>query len=136
MKFPAGVRVYGDQTFRGDCPSETAELVTFFARMRKMWPATWGKLAIHARNEGRRSFAETARQKSEGMQPGAADIVIPGAPAFVCEMKRRDHTKSSWQKGQIEYLEAAVQTGAFVCVALGCDAAIDAFQDHLIKVLR
>ena len=68
-------------------------------------------------------------QKSEGMTPGAADIVIPGSPAFVCELKRKDHTKSQWQDGQIEYLEASKKAGAFVCVALGCDAAWLAFQE-------
>jgi hypothetical protein len=39
--------------------------------------------------------------------PGASDIIIPAACSFVCEIKRRDHTKSKWQPGQVEYLESA-----------------------------
>lgn len=111
------------------CPSESLEQITFFARLRREYPDTYGLIAIHPRNEGKRSHAQVMIQKSEGMTPGAADIVIPGAPAFVCELKRRDHTKSQWQDGQIEYLEASKKAGAFVCVALGCDAAWLAFQE-------
>jgi len=57
------------------------------------------------------------------------DIIIPAAPAFVCELKRRDHTKSAWQKGQIEYLENCQKNGCFVCVALGYEAALQAVED-------
>jgi hypothetical protein len=65
------------------------------------------------------------------MTEGASDIIIPGCPAFVCELKRRDHTKSKWQDGQLEYLETAQKAGAFVCVALGADAAMEAFEEWL-----
>ena len=65
------------------------------------------------------------------MVKGAADVIIPASPAFVCEIKRRDHTKSQWQDGQQEYLNAAQKAGAFVCVALGADAAWEAFDDWL-----
>jgi len=132
MKFQPWLKVYGDQAYRGDCPPESAEQITFFARLRRQHPDTWGGLAIHPRNEGKRTHYQTARQKAEGMTPGAADIVIPGSPAFVCELKRRDHTKCSWQPGQAEYLKTAQDAGAFVCVALGCDAATEAFNDWLL----
>ena len=122
---------YGDPKWRGDCPQESVEQVTFFARLRRQYPDTYGRLAIHPRNEGKRTHYQTARQKAEGMTPGASDIVIPGAPAFVCEMKRRDRTQSQWQEGQAEYLQAAQNAGAFVCVALGCDAAWEAFNEWL-----
>jgi len=46
-------------------------------------------------------------------------------------MKRQDHTKSKWQPGQLEYLEAAHYAGAFVCVALGWEAAMEAVEDWL-----
>jgi len=136
MKFNDNIPVYGDKSFRGECPSESAEQVTFFSRLRREYPDTWGLIAIHPRNEGVRHHAQTMRQKSEGMTPGAADIVIPGAPAFVCELKRRDHTKSRWQDGQVEYLEAAQKAGAFVCVALGCDAAWQASVEWIEKKER
>lgn len=65
------------------------------------------------------------------MATGASDVVIPGAPAFVCELKRRDHTKCTWQGGQQEYLRASQDAGAFACVALGWEAAWQAFGDWL-----
>jgi len=131
MKFHPDIKVYGDLKYRAPCPPESAEQITFFARLRRQYPDSWGALAIHPRNEGKRSHYQTAKQKAEGMTPGAADIVIPGRIAFVCEIKRRNHTKSTWQPGQLEYLLAAQQAGAFSCVALGCDEAWRAFQRWL-----
>lgn len=133
MKFPKWLKVYGDPSFRGACPKEALEQVTFFNKLRREYPDTLGMLALHPRNEGERTHHQTAKQKAEGMTSGASDIIIPGAPAFVCEMKRQDHTKSTWQPGQMEYLEAAHNTGAFVCVALGWEAAWRALQDHLSR---
>ena len=131
MKFPDWLKIYGDLSFRGKCPAESVEQITFFAHLRRQYPHSYGLIAIHPRNEGERHHAQTMRQKSEGMTKGAADIVIPCAPAFVCELKRQNHTKSTWQDGQLEYLEAAQENGAFVCVALGYVAAWQAFTDFL-----
>jgi hypothetical protein len=131
MKFHRDMIVYGDMDYRGECPSETLEQVTFFARLRTNWPDSWGRIAVHIRNEGQRTYMQAARQKAEGMTKGASDVMIPGSPAFVCEIKRRDHTKSRFQDGQEEYLIAAQKLGAFVCIALGADAATEAFNDYL-----
>jgi hypothetical protein len=131
LKLPHDIPVYGDQSFRGDCPSETAEQVTFFARIRRKYPNTWGKLAIHPRNEGKRTHFQVSHQKAEGMTEGAPDIVIPGNPSFVCELKRRDHTKSKFQPGQEEYLRLVQAIGGFACVALGVDAAEEAFNEYM-----
>ena len=127
MKFHSNIPVFGDMTFRGDCPSETVEAVTFFAKIRREYPDTYGKVITHIRNEGARSYQQTAKQKAEGMTKGAPDILIPGNPAFCCELKRQDHTKSKWQEGQQDYLLVAQNQGAFVCVALGYKAAYEAF---------
>jgi len=132
MKFPPWLKVYGDTSYRGDCPSETLEAITFFAQLRREYPDTYGLIATHIRNEGKRSWEQVARQKAEGMTKGAPDIIIPTRKAFVCEMKRRDHTKSKWQPMQLEYLKSAHDAGAFVCVALGYDAAYSAFQDSIV----
>ena len=123
--------VYGDPWFRGKCPTEAQEQVTFFAMLRREYPGTWGALAVHPRNEGLKSggqFASVQRHAAEGMTKGAADIIISGRRAFVCEMKRRDHTQSAWQDGQVEYLTTAHEAGAFACVALGHQAAWEAVQ--------
>lgn len=127
-------RVYGDLSFRGKCQVESVEQVTFFNRLRTGNPDTWGKLAVHPRNEGLKTgghIRAVARHRAEGMTPGAADIIIPGAPAFVCELKRRDPTQSAWQDGQVEYLTSAHEAGCFACVAFGADAAWQAFGDWL-----
>lgn len=124
MKFPPWLDVYGDLAFRGKCPTETLEQVTFFNRIRQ---TKWGTICLHPRNEGNRTHHQTAKQKAEGMTPGASDIIIPGAPTFVCELKRQDHTQSQWEPGQLEYLETAKNAGAFVCVGLGVEGAWEAF---------
>ena len=131
---PLPFRVYGDPDFRGKCPVESLEQITFFRRVRDAYPDSWGLLALHPRNEGLKTggqFGAVSRHKAEGMTVGAADIIIPAARSFVCEMKRRDRMQCAWQDGQVEYLTAAHNAGAFVCVALGCDAAWQAFQDWL-----
>ena len=128
----AAFRVYGDLDFRGKCPNEDQEQMTFFNRVRAQYPETWGKLAIHPRNEGLKragQFSAVMKHRADGMTAGASDIIIPARVAFVCELKRRDRTKCTWQDGQIDYLNAAANAGAFACVAFGCDAAWQAFND-------
>lgn len=130
MKFPPWLMVYGDQTYQGPCPKEDVEQVSLFNRIRKEYPDSWGRLALHPRNEGLKEkgqFSTVMKHAAEGMTPGASDVIIPGAPSFVCEIKRRDHTLSSWQPGQVDYLEAAHNAGAFACVALGAIGAWQAF---------
>lgn len=134
MKIPDWLPCYGDLAYRGDCPTESAEQVTFFQRLRREYPDTYGLLAVHPKNEGKRrgaQFQMLARDKALGLSPGAPDIIIPGSPALCVELKRRDHTKSTWQKGQLEYLHAAQRSGAFVAVALGWQGAWEAFEQWL-----
>jgi len=131
MKFPTGIDVYGDKSFRGKCATESLEQVTFFARLRRDYPNSWGKIAFHPRNEGFRTAMKVKIEKAEGMVTGTPDIIIPGDPTFVCELKRRDHTKSSLQDGQKDYLYAAQEAGGFVCIALGHKAAQEAFGQYL-----
>lgn len=122
----AGVRIYGDAAFRGKCPSESMEQMTFFNTLRREYLTTWGRLALHPRNEQQLRGGQhkaLAQHKAEGMTPGASDIIIPARVTFVCELKRQDHTQSKWQPGQVEYLTAAHDAGAFACVALGWKAA-------------
>ncbi len=124
MKFNPDIPVYGDVNFRGKCPTESAEQITFFNKIRKVEPT-----AFHARNEGKRTHWQVARQKAEGLTKSVSDIIIPGAPTFVCELKRQDHTQSKWQDGQIDYLLNSKDNGAFVCVALGWESAMQAYND-------
>lgn len=129
-----GVVTFGDLEFRGACPTEDQDQITFFNRIRREYPDSWGAIAVHPRNEGLRTgghVGAVAKHKAEGMTAGAADVIIPARFAFVCEMKRRDYTKSAWQDGQRRYLKASAQGGAFACVALGYDATWQAFEAWL-----
>jgi len=128
--------VYGDPSFRGKCPREEVEQVSFFAKLRREYPNSWGLIALHPRNEGLKiggQFSSVHKHQAEGMCKGAADIIIPASPPFVCELKRMNHTLSKWQDGQIEFLTAAQDAGSFVCVALGAVAAWEAFGTWLEK---
>lgn len=124
--------VYGDASFRGKCPREGVEQATFFNKLRREYPDTWGVIALHPRNEQQLKggqFRGITKQKAEGLTPGASDIIIPARVSFVCELKRQDRTLCKWQNGQITYLNASHNAGAFACVALGWEAAWRALQD-------
>lgn len=126
MIFPSFLNVFGDTTYRGDCPLESADQATLVNQVRKRHPKTAGRLIVHVKNEGKRTARQAQMDKAQGLTKGASDIMIPGNPSLVLELKRKDHTKSAWSEGQKEYLEAAKEAGAFVCVALGWEAALKA----------
>lgn len=130
MRFPDGIKVYGDITYRDkDCPLEGAEQGTFFNVIRDQYPDSYALTAHHVKNEGKRTMAQIQREKAQGLSGGAADINIPGSPSFVCELKRLDHTQSKIQPKQGPFLIQAKKSGAFVCIALGHEAALEAFND-------
>ena len=131
------IKVYGNTEFRGDCPKEDAELMTFFNELNRLHPQL-AIIAIHPDNEGLvlgSGHHRHIKQKAKGaIKKGAADIIICGNPTFVCELKRRDHTKSHWQDGQLEFLEVSKKQGAFVCVSLGYEAALNAVNDWVLSI--
>lgn len=110
--------------------------MTFVAYLRMKHPAL-GALVIHPPNEGLAyggQFRKVATQQKKGQTKGAADIIIPIAPPFVCELKRKDPTKSTFTQEQIDYLIAAHSLGAFACVAFGydgADRALETFRRNL-----
>lgn len=125
MRYPERLRVYGDLSFRDKkCPIEESEQITFFNQIRKIEPC-----AIHVKNEGKRHFKQSARDKANGLVVGAPDIWIPGNPTFLCELKRKDHTLCRLSKEQADFLLKAKDNGAFVCVALGWEAAMEAYKE-------
>jgi len=134
MKIPQDIKVFGNMDFRGDCAKEDLELITFFNQLRIKYPKL-AQVAIHPDNEGLvlgTGHHHHIKQKAKGaIRNGAADIIIVGSPSFVCEMKRKDHTKSRWQDGQLDFLQTSQELGAFVCVALGYEAALQALNDWL-----
>ncbi len=133
MILPEWLRAYGDVTYRGRCPTESAEQIAFFDYIR-IKHSDIASIAIHQRNEGARSYGQAKWHKREGLTKGAADIIIPAIVPFVCELKRKDHTQSKWAKGQLDYLRQADARGAYACVAFGFDACVDAFNQWLWHV--
>lgn len=130
MKIPEGIKIYGDVNYRDKkCPREAAEQVTFFNQLRKAYPDTYGRIAVHNRNEGKKTASQVAKEKMEGMAVGSPDIMIPGNPSFLCELKRLDRTLCELQPEQLPYLEAAQDLGAFCCIAFGWKAAWEAFEE-------
>jgi hypothetical protein len=121
VRFPPEIPVFGDQSYRGECDSETTDQINFFSWLAFNYPEH-KEIAIHPKNEGFRSWGTADIDKKMGsLNTGASDVIIPCG--FVMEIKRADHTKSSWKKGQREYLLAAKKMGCFVCVGLGFEGA-------------
>lgn len=119
------VKTYGTPATE-PCPSEKVEMASFFNRLRREYPEL-GAIALHIRNEGKRTAMQHRSMVGEGgFVKGASDVVIPGVPTFVMEMKSRAKT-AKVSKEQRAYLEAASKAGAFSCVALGAEAAWEAF---------
>lgn len=127
MNLKHDVPIYGNITYRGKCPVESLEQITFFNKIRREYPDTWGKIATHVRNEGKKSAQQVRREKAEGMTTGASDIIVGG---FYCELKRQNHTLCKVSEAQIEYLEAINNLGYFGCIALGYEAAFEAFEEY------
>lgn len=128
MKVNPLIPVFGDMSYRGDCPTEDTEQINFVSWLKHNHP-DYRTLFIHPKNEGKRQFNQVNYEsRTGGIPTGASDCIIPGCPTFVVELKRLDHTKSKWQKGQQEYLINAKEKGAFVGVAFGCEGLKEAFK--------
>ena len=127
MKIPDSIPIYG--TKDKSCKiSEAYHMVTFFNSLRINFAESYGAIAVHIRNESQRTAQQAIRHKIEGMVAGCSDIIIPGNPSFVCEMKSRSPTAKVSDE-QIKYLLAAQNNGSFVCIALGHEAAWQAFNE-------
>ena len=131
MKIPSWMRTYGNQSYRGDCPHEDYALASFVDRIRKDYPSTYGLVLFHPKNEGKRTTEQMKADKRKGFKKGVCDIVIAGNPTLFMELKRNNPMKSKWQDGQVEFLKAAHDGGAYVVLALGYEAALQAFDDWL-----
>lgn len=126
-QIPDYIQVFGDVNYRGDCATETAELIGFFKLLEKEFPSLHA-IATHIRNEGKRSKFQGYKQQQEGMNTGASDIIIPCSPPIVIELKRRDHTLSTISAKQVSYLSSAHVLGGYAVVALGAIGAMEAVR--------
>lgn len=139
IKAYPGIPLYGDSKYRNkNCPKESLSQITFVNSIRSQYPDSYGLILIHPENERKlinKQFSNIAKSRAMGMSPGASDIIIPGNPAFVCEIKRIDRTLSDITQEQLDYLYAAKDAGAFACIALGHEAAMNAFNQWL-KIIK
>jgi len=131
MKLPPNIPLYGNPTFRGKCPREAIEQASAVNRIRQLHPDTFGSLVFHPRNEQQLTGGQHSamiRHKAEGLTAGVPDLFIPGAPSCIIEIKRCNPQLSKISDEQVAYLIKAQEMGAFVAVALGAIAAIEAFD--------
>lgn len=126
-KIPQQIKVFGDTEWRGKCPLEVAEQISFLCLLRAEFPK-FAEIAVHIRNEGKRTKRQGAQHLKEGMKTGASDIIIPCNPPMLIELKRRDHTLSSSSGKQLKYLVDSHAQGAFACYALGAIGAMEAVR--------
>lgn len=106
-------------------PSESAEMATFFNKL----PPHIKSVAIHVRNEGIRDARLISKMRLEGgFVKGCPDIIVPGCPTLLIEMKSRSKT-SKISDEQVKYLERASDLGAMSCICYGWEAAMQALKD-------
>jgi hypothetical protein len=125
------VKIFGHTLPRGvPAPLEDDEQVTALNWLREEHFALW-VIVLHPKNEGKRTARQAAADKLRGaLNTGAADIIIPATPGFVCELKsRRAGAKPT--PDQWAYLENAAALGSFACVAYGHKAFEQAVKAYL-----
>lgn len=122
------IPVFGDLSFRDKkCLKEITEQINFVSWLKLNYP-DYHRYLIHPKTEGKRTGAQISMEiRTGGLPTGASDLVIPGCPSFVVELKKADHTMSQWQPKQQPYLLFAKSLGCFVGVALGAEGAKEAF---------
>lgn len=141
------IPIIGDLSYRGDCPVEDADLASFFAWVRYQYPQ-YASLIFHPETEmlvnGGSSFAYHAKSKAKGRVDNLPDVIClpisPGAPAFCCELKRSDISKSLQGRSRKEHFEkqllilrSHLEHGAVVSVALGLDNLKTSFEEYVGK---
>lgn len=119
----SGIWVF-DSGYRGDCPKEETDQISYGLWMQHRFPDV---LWFHVPNEtGTRSgpqFVEKRRRM--GVRSGVSDNVILtrgiNHKCALIELKRRDKTKSKVSKSQTDVLEEAILEGHFGAIAYGLD---------------
>lgn len=117
-------------------PSESVEQQNLFRWAAVSAAARWPKemrMLYHVPNEGKRSRANGARLKAEGLRAGVPDINLDVARGeyhgLRIEMKRRRGGRVSPE--QAAWLEALREQGYAAVVAYGWEEAADAIEKYL-----
>ena len=113
-----------DSGFRGACPVEDGEQMTFLAWLRFNYPELFA-VTFHVKNEGqlaaKNKYAMASRDKKMGLVRGVNDVMIMTCPVICIEFKRKDKTQSSVSKDQKEWLTKMDAQGHEAIVAYGAD---------------
>jgi hypothetical protein len=126
---PKWLPVYGDRSFKGKCPREAEDQMSFFSWLECELPE-FARLTFHPKVEGRRTPAQaTIDRKMGAMKKGVVDVIAIGSPMLVMEIKRKDEKLSEWRDGQLKFLEESKNAGAVVAVVFGLEAAKEAYAD-------
>lgn len=123
-------RIY-DSGYRGDCPKESSEQKHLVKEIRSRFPKTIGKVLFHVENEGKRGYGQANYARQQGQTKGASDLIIPGNPSCVIELKRRNKSLSKVSKEQHDFLVATHELGAFACLCYGAAEALKAVDDYI-----
>ena len=128
------IKIIKPYAFPKDAPSESVEQITFFNQLRKLHPEI-AKVAIHVKNEGKRTVKQIAKDKAEGLVKGAPDIFIAGNPTLLIELKKRSK-RAKVSDEQIKYLEAASELGADCYICYGWTSAWNALERWILEHKR
>lgn len=126
MKTPSWLPVFGDLPRAKDNPAEDYVLSSLIARIRKDYPCSYGLVAFHVKNEGKRTTQQIKVDKLKGLTKGVSDLIVIGNPTLCLELKRDNSCR--FEDGQLEFLEQAQKNGAFSCLAIGYEGALEAFN--------
>lgn len=129
MRCPNWLPVFGDLPRSKDNPHEDYVLSSMISRIRKDYPSSYGLVAFHVKNEGKRTTQQIKVDKLKGLTKGVSDLIVIGNPTLCLELKRDN--SCSFEDGQLEFLEQAHKSGAYACLAIGYKGALEAFNHWL-----
>ena len=133
MKTPEWLPKFGDLPKSTNNPAEDYVLSSVVSRIRKDYPTTYGLVAFHVKNESKRTTTQIKIDKMKGLTNGVSDLIVMGDPTLCMEIKKDNSCR--FEDGQLQFLEQAQKGGAFACLAVGYQGALDAFH-HWIEIQK
>lgn len=133
MKTPEWLPKFGDLPKSPNNPAEDYVLSSVVSRIRKEYPTTYGLVAFHVKNESKRTTTQIKIDKLKGLTKGVSDLIVIGNPTLCMEIKKDN--SCCFEDGQLQFLEQAQKGGAFACLAIGYQGALDAFH-HWIEIQK
>lgn len=133
MKTPEWLPKFGDLPKSTNNPAEDYVLSSVVSRIRKDYPTTYGLVAFHVKNESKRTTTQIKIDKMKGLTKGVSDLIVIGNPTLCMEIKKDNSCR--FEDGQLQFLEQAQKGGAFACLAVGYQGALDAFH-HWIEIQK